>query len=930
MTTKRITLAYCRDNQHIAKEVDRNLSRVDYEFQHMTCSKDGTEGNLSERLRQTSNPVILLISDNFLKSAQCMYDLLTTVQDLIRVGRIKPVITDGIYRDEQSGALQTVATTFDRVSNVIQYMNYWQDKYLEVRREKRQSTPEEEEELNERLKVIRSISSEIGEFLRFLRNMEYTTYPQFKANDYEQFFRFTDDSPAHSSLRSLPSQEEEPEDSTPANPTADTHFPFENETILNVPDIEEDDFEEDDDEEEMDAELEEEFDVSTIPGMDLIYNGIKHEEIPAPEEEEETLDFSLEEEVPLEEGHVPVQQEESFGVKPEQAGEEQPVTSLVDTLESEPEEEHSDEQPGDPSPAFVRPENDTDVLNFGDQDDDDDDDDEWEEETQAENKISEEEILEEVTGLLESEDADDGMERLAEAIEEHPGLVNLRYQYAVALIQHRQRLDEAQSQLEILLNYDPNYEKAYLLLGELAEHKQDFSLARSYYEQVASLNEAYPGINYRLGMLLLSNFEGEEKKALRYLKKAVQQEPENVDAHYQYAILLDEHAGKHWKAIKHFKKALKLKPDHPFANYDLAVIYHRLGDKYKAYKHYQRAIQINSEVKTDQNDKAFAYELIDETEEVGVLAETTDTRLEELQKDIRRLEQLILKHEELTGHTTNDSHLLDSVGEEEVLATTPPLKVDKTVFITGATSGIGRATAKLFAENGYRLILNGRRQERLEDVQREFVEKYKADVLLLPFDVRDVSAVKAAIDTLEDEWKQVDILINNAGLASGLSAIHEGDLEDWETMIDTNLKGLLYMTRAISPHMVERRSGHIINLCSTAGKEVYPKGNVYNATKFAVDALTQAMRLDLHAYNIRVSQVAPGHVEETEFAKVRFHGDEERAKIYEDFQPLRAADVAEVIYFIATRPAHVNIQDVLMMGTQQASNIFIDRSGRPE
>lgn len=184
------------------------------------------------------------------------------------------------------------------------------------------------------------------------------------------------------------------------------------------------------------------------------------------------------------------------------------------------------------------------------------------------------------------------------------------------------------------------------------------------------------------------------------------------------------------------------------------------------------------------------------------------------------------------------------------------------------------------------------------------------------------------MDSLPEEWQAIDVLVNNAGKAKGLSPIHEGKLEHWEEMIDTNIKGLLYMTRVIAPGMVARETGHIINVGSIAGKEIYPNGNVYCASKAAVDALTAGMRLDLHKFNIRVSQVSPGHVEETEFALVRFDGDAERAQIYKDFQPLKASDVAEVIYFQASRPAHVNIQDVVLYGTQQASATVINRSGR--
>jgi NADP-dependent 3-hydroxy acid dehydrogenase YdfG len=249
----------------------------------------------------------------------------------------------------------------------------------------------------------------------------------------------------------------------------------------------------------------------------------------------------------------------------------------------------------------------------------------------------------------------------------------------------------------------------------------------------------------------------------------------------------------------------------------------------------------------------------------------------------------------------------------------------KCVLITGAASGIGLATAREFAAHGYDLIITARREERLQEVKEELLTAYSIKVQTLAFDIRHQEECAQA---MAEVHTPVDILVNNAGLARGLDYIHEGDLEHWEQMIDTNIKGLLYMTRLVSPGMVARQSGHIINLCSTAGKEVYPKGNVYCATKFAVDALTKAIRADLYTHGIRVSQVSPGHVEETEFARVRFDWDTQKASIYNDFNPLTAKDVAEAIYFIASRPPHVNVQDVLMMGTQQAGSMMVDRSGR--
>jgi NADP-dependent 3-hydroxy acid dehydrogenase YdfG len=250
--------------------------------------------------------------------------------------------------------------------------------------------------------------------------------------------------------------------------------------------------------------------------------------------------------------------------------------------------------------------------------------------------------------------------------------------------------------------------------------------------------------------------------------------------------------------------------------------------------------------------------------------------------------------------------------------------MNKTVLITGATSGIGLATAREFAKHNYDLVLTGRRKERLKEIRDE-LETEGIEITFLDFDVREYNKCERALASLN---KPIDILINNAGLARGLDFVYEANVDHWEEMIDTNIKGMMYMTRLISPQMVQRRSGHIINLGSSAGKEVYPRGNVYCATKFAVEGFTRAIRMELHVHNVRVSQVSPGHVEETEFARVRFDWDQEKANIYSDFNPLTSRDVAETIYFIASRPPHVNIQDIFMMGTQQAGSQVIDRSGR--
>ncbi len=247
----------------------------------------------------------------------------------------------------------------------------------------------------------------------------------------------------------------------------------------------------------------------------------------------------------------------------------------------------------------------------------------------------------------------------------------------------------------------------------------------------------------------------------------------------------------------------------------------------------------------------------------------------------------------------------------------------KTALITGATSGIGRATAQLFAANQINLILCGRRQDRLEALQNDLGAKTK--VYILNFDVRDKDAVLSSIHNLPEEFSNIDILINNAGNAHGLEPINDGSVEDWDAMLDINVKGLLYVSKAIIPQMVSKKSGHIINIGSTAGKEVYPKGNVYCASKHAVDAINQGMRMDLNPYGIRVGAVNPGLVE-TEFSKVRFKGDDVRAEtVYSGYQPLKPEDIADIIHFVVTRPYHVNIADLVVMPTAQASSTILNK-----
>lgn len=250
--------------------------------------------------------------------------------------------------------------------------------------------------------------------------------------------------------------------------------------------------------------------------------------------------------------------------------------------------------------------------------------------------------------------------------------------------------------------------------------------------------------------------------------------------------------------------------------------------------------------------------------------------------------------------------------------------MSRTVLITGATSGFGEAIARIFSSSGDRIIITGRRSDRLASLKSE-LSKNGAEVFTLSFDVRQENAVKAALSNLPPSWKHVDILVNNAGLASGLDHIQDGNTDDWDKMIDTNVKGLLYVTKAILPGMVKRGTGHVINIGSTAGKEVYERGNVYCASKHAVEAISKGMRIDLLGTGVKVTQISPGAAE-TEFSVVRFHGDEDRAKhAYRGYQPMTAEDIAELTFYSASLPAHLCINDLVVTSTSQANSYYVHR-----
>ncbi len=468
-----------------------------------------------------------------------------------------------------------------------------------------------------------------------------------------------------------------------------------------------------------------------------------------------------------------------------------------------------------------------------------------------------------------------GLEVFRLALEEYPDNQRLLTEYNLAARQN----DTIPEAIEI-----ENEAASYVSEGDSAFEQGDFDLAKYYWDRATEADPLFPGIWQKLGLMTSEYMPDKQQTAIVYLKKALELDPDN-QAVRQRLIELN----------------ILEAPTAPVSE--------------------EEEVAQEPEVPSPFQEEALEELTVAPTPEEEPAPVTT---LETASVSELPIEEVEVENEEEEWEEEEEE--IDSSLPVAQPSLSQPTR--STVLITGATSGIGRATAIEFARHGYRLLLTGRRSERLFALKEELEQAFGVEVYPLLFDIRDGEAVEQALNSRPDSWKEVDILVNNAGLAKGLAPIHEGNLDHWETMIDTNVKGLLYISRLISQGMVARKKGHIINISSTAGKEAYPNGNVYCATKFAVEALTRSMRFDLYQHGIRVSQVSPGHVEETEFALVRFDGDAERAQIYQDFQPLKASDVAEAIWFIASRPAHVNIQDVFMMSSQQASATHIDRSGR--
>lgn len=849
-----ILLTYCRDNAALAERLAHELGRTGIPFQHLTNQSGDRPGDLARQVLVTQEPVLLILTDNFLRSEVCMASALSMYQTLVRQNRVLAVVADGRISHDGGQTFEPVPTQFDRVVHAIQYMNFWQTAYLDRSAGLAQVPPAEKEAYEQDLDVVRSIANEIGELFGALREAGYSSWEELLAGDYNLFFQHFNLQEWHDQYRKLAALEVP---TLPPIPESKVSKPLaETPTVggLLVP-----------------APAEQEKTAASVQGETHAFNGM------------DQLIEEMEEEEEVDEGtKVAIQ-------APEPDSSKSALERLIDMPEPEPvkDTEHEVQQ-----------------------------------------------MIQDAWFWLEKGYTDRGMELFKLALEQHPDHQHLRSEYDRAAkqfgdVQAETAEEEPASQPvreEAPTPPDHQQEAAsYYQMGENAMVKGDYLLAKYCWDRVTELQPQFPGIYRKLALLTSDHLTDYKETAAHYLEEALTADPNDADLHFRLGTLLRDHLNQPEQALQHFRDTVVLQPEHAAAW--LALAQASMAHPAEAETFYRQAIQLDPQLQTPELDDQFSVREPEQpfeppmTPSVTLTDEGAGVALpvagDEQQPDALVTEEPAPPQEE---EPEVEQRAIPAAGEH----TTEPL----TVLITGATSGIGRATAELFAREGHRVMLTGRRADRLEALQQQLEDDFHGDVLTLSFDVRDQKSVQQILDTLPEAWQEVDLLINNAGLAKGLSPIHEGSLDHWETMIDTNLKGLLYVTRCVAPGMVRRRRGHIINIGSVAGKEVYPQGNVYCATKFAVDALTRAMRLDLHAYNIRVSQVSPGHVEETEFALNRFDGDAEKAKIYSDFQPLKASDVADAIYYIATRPPHVNIQDILIFGTQQASATTVDRSGR--
>ncbi|MEY4927774.1 MAG: hypothetical protein RI894_2210 [Bacteroidota bacterium] len=885
----KLFLVYSTENHEAAKHIFDDLARSPFDIVAVTDASPNRAAFLDEMRSNRSSLTLLLLSENFLKAPRNMEGMLSLAQAIEPTGRLVTVLTDNVKAPNATEEPATYRLDLDRSSIVIQYQNFWTDTYLSLRKDKWNVPADRVEDYDRAVVISRNISNEIAAFLRLVRNSGYTPQEILVDNKYRVLY----EKGGLSGDVGVINTAYTPQNivSSPIIDTAPIAEPSSDKRMLDVLDSIAEDQETAEPEQEADVEATV---LDAIPGINMLpklEDVIQHteKEVEISKVEISKVEIPKVKDLVVNPPIIEKQPEPIAAIVVERIEEiAPPVAESIKT----------------PQPEVVSNIVESSVVvsnivvsNIV-------------ESSVVVSSVAVSNIIEEKTAktavpifvnapkaVLQTQNtAENAFEKeAAKAVEPSPNRLDLErklaqspndsavlFAYAKYLYEEDGDSERAKDCLEDAIHHNRKLEEAYLLLGHIIETTDKDSLgAKNYYEKILTINPDNSEAYYRLGRIVHRLFPRQYTISAEYFKRGLELNPNHANMHFLYGKLLAYSFKRYTRARRHYKMAIRLEPTNEQAVLELAKLYQtELSEPERARKYYLDAVLLDNSL-----------------------------------------------------HTPEHNTLFDVEAEQVIAMLTPKPKVEKrnvVAFITGATSGIGLATARLLAKNGFRLILNGRRIDRLHALKAELEERYSTEVFLLPFDVRHAQAVFDGVASLPNEWSKIDVLLNNAGLAKGLTPIHEGDINHWNSMIDTNIKGLLYVTRAVAPQMVASKSGHIINVGSLAGKEVYYRGNVYCATKFAVDALTKSMRIDLHTHNVRVSSVSPGHVEETEFALVRFDGNEEKAAIYDDFQPLTARDVAESILFLINTPEHVGIHDIQLASTQQAASTIINRDGRKE
>lgn len=859
MQAKQVHLLYAPEQETLAQTI-QNEVRSSYVRWHQNSTAERLEEVLANAGARANSLILVLVSDNFLKSADCMKRLMLFTQEE-NVATLLPVLVDG-RRLDVAGQVEDYATHIATIQDTIFYRDFWYDEWIRLRKLGNSATEEELRELEYSKNFAKKMQPMMNTILRHLNNARPQTLAFLQADDYEYLFSKLGLDALNTAERRYSLTEavaQDDEEATAEEITADaeaeqlfealsTRLPAAEEIVVSLPeDVQPLAFDfgalptEEEPKEERPTEEVAETPVA-ISALSTVLDSYRDDEDQTTETSQDDLDQHLR------------QVEEQAGAKVETNAF---LTNSLATITHN--DSHDFLLGGETNVFFDIPEEA--FTKFFDK---------AKEEDKEENK----EEAAEISSKLASD-------VVAETPAELEGAANLA---------------------PIFEQYDINQVNdldTLFVLADTETEESDFENAATCFERILELD--HDNGRALLGLArLYARYLNRASDADKTYRKALICNDENANIHYEYAIFLQDAMPtqrRHVAEILH--DAIEINPYFEEAYIALTKTYIVANQNTAAKAAYLQACLLNPALHNEGIEKQLNIV------RPQVAAEVTAPIVEAI------IEETPIE----------EAPVLARIGIEEV---EPNPNAEKVVLVTGATSGIGKAIAEKFIAEGYRVIINGRRTERLVALRASFDEKTQNQICCLPFDVRNQADIEAALFSLPEEFKNIDILINNAGLAKGGNPIHEGNWSDWETMIDTNIKGLLAMTRQIAPLMVAKQHGHIINIGSAAAKDAYPNGNVYCATKAAVDMLTRAMRLDLFKHEIRVSAVQPGMVE-TEFAQVRYEDEERAKKLYEGITPLTAEDVAEAVLFVASRPPHVNIQDVLMYCQQQAHTTTVNR-----